>query len=84
MTYNLALANIVPPNTAFTKVNNVRRSVSAVAVSGNKVLITLASPVIYGDAVTVHITNLFLITPDYIRRTGCFYDCQNVTKQRLL
>ncbi len=54
MTYNLALANIVPPNTAFTvKVNNVTRSVSAVAVSGNKVLITLASPVIYGDAVTV-------------------------------
>jgi uncharacterized repeat protein (TIGR02059 family) len=54
MTYNLALANIVPPNTAFTvKVNNVTRSISAVAVSGNKVLITLASPVIYGDAVTV-------------------------------
>ena len=54
MTYNLALANIVPPNTAFTvKVNNVTRFVSAVAVSGNKVLITLASPVIYGDAVTV-------------------------------
>ena len=34
MTYNLALANIVPPNTAFTvKVNNVTRSISAVAVS---------------------------------------------------
>ena len=57
MTYNLALANIVPPNTAFTvKVNNVTRSISAVAVSGNKVLITLASPVIYGDAVTVAYT----------------------------
>jgi len=54
MTYNLSLANIVPPNTAFTvKVNNVTRSVGTVAVSGNKVLLTLASPVIYGDAVTV-------------------------------
>ncbi len=57
MTYNLSLANIVPPNTAFTvKVNNVTRSVGTVAVSGNKVLLTLASPVIYGDVVSVAYT----------------------------
>ena len=80
MTYNLALANIVPPNTAFTvKVNNVTRSISAVAVSGNKVLITLASPVIYGDAVTVAYNKPASNPLRLHRRTGCFYDCENVT-----
>ncbi|HPR74056.1 MAG TPA: SwmB domain-containing protein [Bacteroidales bacterium] len=57
MTYNLTLANIVPSSAAFTvKVNNVTRSVSAVAISGTKVLLTLVSPVIYGDAVTIAYT----------------------------
>jgi len=57
MTYNLTLANIVPATSAFTvKVNNVTRSVSSVAISGTKVLLTLASPVVYGDAVTVAYT----------------------------
>ena len=57
MTYNLTLANIVPSTASFTvKVNNVTRSVSAVAISGTKVLLTLASPVIYGDVVTVAYT----------------------------
>ena len=57
MTYNLTLANIVPAASAFTvRVNTVTRSVSAVAISGARVLLTLASPVVYGDAVTVGYT----------------------------
>ncbi|HPT21338.1 MAG TPA: SwmB domain-containing protein, partial [Bacteroidales bacterium] len=54
MNYSLTLANIVPPVTAFAvRVNSVSRAVSTVSVSGTKVMLTLASPVIYGDAVTV-------------------------------
>lgn len=54
MTYDLTLANIVPTVSAFTvKVNTVTRSVSSVAISGTKVLLTLPSPVVYGDVVTV-------------------------------
>lgn len=57
LTYNLSLANIVPGVSAFAiKVNNVTRSVNTVAISGSKVLLTLASPVIYGDVVTVAYT----------------------------
>ena len=55
MTYNLTLANILPATSAFTvKVNSVTRTVSSVAISGTKVLLTLASPVVYGDAVTAY------------------------------
>jgi len=57
MTYNLSLANIVPATSAFAiKVNNVTRPISTVAISGTKVLLALASPVIYGDVVTVAYT----------------------------
>ena len=57
MTYNLTLANIVPATSAFTvMVNTSARSVSAVAISGTKVMLTLASPVVYGDVVTVAYT----------------------------
>ncbi len=57
ITYNLTLANIVPASSAFTvRVNTVARSVSAVAISGTRVLLTIASPVVYGDAVTVAYT----------------------------
>ena len=57
MTYNLSLATIVPVASAFTvMVNSSVRTVSAVAISGAKVLLTLASPVVYGDAVTVAYT----------------------------
>jgi len=57
MTYSLSLANIVPAASAFTvKVNNTSRTVSSVAISGTKVMLTLASPVIYGDVVTVAYT----------------------------
>ncbi|MFZ2338509.1 MAG: Ig-like domain-containing protein [Bacteroidales bacterium] len=57
MTYSLTLTSIVPAASAFTaKVNNVIRNVSSVAISGTKVLLTLASPVVYGDAITVAYT----------------------------
>ncbi len=54
ITYDLALANVVPAASAFTvRVNSVARTVSSVSVSGTKVSLTLASAVVYGDAVTV-------------------------------
>jgi uncharacterized repeat protein (TIGR02059 family) len=57
MNYSLSLANIVPAASAFTvMVNSAARTVSAVAISGTKVLLTLASPVAYGNAVTVAYT----------------------------
>ena len=57
MTYNLTLANIVPAASAFSvMVNSSARTVSSVAISGTKVLLTLASPVVYGDVVTVAYT----------------------------
>jgi uncharacterized repeat protein (TIGR02059 family) len=57
MTYSLALANIIPPVSAFTvTVNSVTRSITSVAVSGTKVQLTLASPAVYGDLVTVGYT----------------------------
>jgi uncharacterized repeat protein (TIGR02059 family) len=57
MTFIESLANIVPPTTAFqVLVNSVARNVNAVSVSGTRVLLTLASPVIYGDVVTVAYT----------------------------
>jgi hypothetical protein len=57
MMYNLALAGIVPPASAFSvKVNSVARNVNTVAVSGAKVMLTLASPAVYGDVITVAYT----------------------------
>jgi uncharacterized repeat protein (TIGR02059 family) len=57
MTYSLSLANIVPGVSAFAvKVNSTARTVSSVAISGTKVLLTLASPVAFGDIVTVAYT----------------------------
>ena len=57
MTYNLSLANVVPATSAFTvMINSSARSVSTIAISGTKVLLTLASPVVYGDVVTVAYT----------------------------
>ncbi len=57
MTYNMSLANISPAASAFSvRVNSSARTVSSVAVSGTKVTLTLASQVIYGDAVTVAYT----------------------------
>ena len=57
LTYNLTLASMVPPASAFSvQVNSVARAVSSVSVSGTKVLLTMASPVVYGNIVTVAYT----------------------------
>ena len=57
MTYNLSLANIVPAISAFSvRVNSTARNINSVAVSGTKVLLTLASPVVNGNIVTVAYT----------------------------
>lgn len=57
MTYNLSLATIAPSPSAFAvRVNNVVRTVNTVVVSGTSVRLTLASPVVYGDKVTVSYT----------------------------
>jgi hypothetical protein len=50
----MTLANIVPAASAFSVlVNSAARSVSAVAISGAKVQLTLANAIKYGDIVTV-------------------------------
>jgi uncharacterized repeat protein (TIGR02059 family) len=55
--YNMSLASIVPAASAFSvTVNNTARTVSSVAVSGTNVILTLASAVIYGDAVKLSYT----------------------------
>ena len=57
MTYSLALGNTIPAATDFSvTVNSAARTVSAVAVSGTTVSLTIASPVVYGDVVTVSYT----------------------------
>ena len=82
MIYNLALANIVPGASAFSvMVNTVVRSVNSVAISGTKVLLTLSSPVVYGDVVTVSYTKPSANPlQTAIRRTGCIYQCPNCNK----
>jgi uncharacterized repeat protein (TIGR02059 family) len=57
MTYDLNLANIVPEASAFTVfVNSAARTVSSVSISGTKVLLTLSSPVVAGEVITVAYT----------------------------
>ncbi len=54
ITFSLSLAAIIPATQAFTvTVNGSSRAVGSVSVSGTKVLLTLPSPVTYGDRVTV-------------------------------
>jgi uncharacterized repeat protein (TIGR02059 family) len=54
MTYNISLASIVPAVTSFSViVNSSARTVSAIAVAGTKVRLTLASRIVSGDIVTV-------------------------------
>ena len=54
MTYNTSLANIVPAASAFSVlVNSTARTVSTVAISGAKVQLSLSSPLISGDVVSV-------------------------------
>jgi surface protein len=57
MTYDLALANVVPATSAFTVlVNAGARTVNSVAIVTGKVQLTLASAVVYGDTITVAYT----------------------------
>lgn len=57
ISYSINLASIKPASSAFTvTVNGTTRTVSSVAVSGNKVSLTLSSPVNHGDVVTVSYT----------------------------
>ncbi len=57
MTYNMTLANIIPDASAFSvRVNSVAKTVNAVTVSASKVMLTLASHIVYGDLVTVSYT----------------------------
>jgi|WetSurMetagenome_2_1015567.scaffolds.fasta_scaffold02335_2 uncharacterized repeat protein (TIGR02059 family) len=57
ITYDKSLANIIPAASSFSvRVNLVARTVNTVSVSGAKVILTLASPVIYGEAVTLSYT----------------------------
>lgn len=52
--FNLSLANIVPAASAFVvAVNSGTRSVSSVAISGTKVILTLSGTIAYGDVITV-------------------------------
>ncbi len=55
--YNMPLASTVPASSAFSVlVNSSSRAVSTIAISGTRVILTLASPAAYGDAVTVSYT----------------------------
>ena len=55
--YDVSLANTVPAASAFTvKVNSSTRSVNNVAISGSSVLLTLATPVVYGDVISLSYT----------------------------
>jgi uncharacterized repeat protein (TIGR02059 family) len=57
MNYDLTLGNVVPSASAFSvMVNSTARTVNSVVVSGTKVQLTLASPILYGDVVTVSYT----------------------------
>jgi uncharacterized repeat protein (TIGR02059 family) len=57
LTYNTTLASIVPAASAFSVlVNSIARTVSAVAISGTKVQLTLASPVVPADVIIVSYT----------------------------
>ena len=54
LTYNMTLANIIPAVSAFkVKVNSVLKNVNSVSISGARILLTLSSPVVYGDVLTV-------------------------------
>jgi uncharacterized repeat protein (TIGR02059 family) len=58
LVYNLPLSSTsIPSNTAFSVfVNSIAVSVNSVAISGSDVQLTLASPIKYGDIVTVSYT----------------------------
>jgi uncharacterized repeat protein (TIGR02059 family) len=54
MTYDLNLSNIIPATSSFTVlVNSSARTVNTIAIAGTKVQLTLSSPIVYGDVITV-------------------------------
>ncbi len=54
ITFSLSLASVTPAVSSFTVlVNSSARTVTAVYISGTSVQLTLSSPVVYGDLVTV-------------------------------
>jgi len=59
ISYTVTLdANSVPlPSDFIVKVNGTERAVTSVAISGTKVILTLTSPVIFGDMVTISYTS---------------------------
>jgi uncharacterized repeat protein (TIGR02059 family) len=57
VTYSLSPSTSAPPVSAFeVKVNSVTTTVNSVSVSGTKILLTLANPVVNGDEITVAYT----------------------------
>jgi len=58
MTFSLTLSSAyVPPVTAFSVlVNSVRRTINSITLSGNRVQLSLTSPVVFGDVLTVAYT----------------------------
>lgn len=57
ISFNLALASVVPSSSAFTViVNSASRTVSSVAVAGTKVTLTLSNPIAFGNVITVAYT----------------------------
>ena len=57
ITFSATLANIVPAVSSFNVlVNSVSRAVNSVAIVGGKVQLTLASPVVSGNTITVAYT----------------------------
>jgi len=58
ISFDLNLNNLVIPATSTfnVSVNTLNRTVKSVAISGNKVRLTLASDIVYGDLVTVSYT----------------------------
>jgi parallel beta-helix repeat protein len=57
ITYNVNLANIVPASSSFTVlVNGVKRNINTVDISGNKVQLTLASAIAFGDKISLSYT----------------------------
>ena len=59
ISYTVTLdANSAPlPSDFIVKVNGTERAVTSVAISGTKVILTLTSPVIFGDMVTISYTS---------------------------
>ena len=57
ISYNINLALVVSASAAFNvKVNSITRTVNTVTITGPKVFLTLSSPVVYGDVVTITYT----------------------------